>query len=158
MTMRPDVTVRDARDDDADALAPLLATLGYPTDGETARARCRALRGADATARILVGVVDGRVLGVATLHVTPVIHRPTGVGRITALVVLPEAQGSGVGRQLVEASERHFAALGIERIEVTSGTSHRPAYDFYRHLGYQDHGVRFARTLAVPSTGSATVA
>lgn len=148
----PDVLVRDARDDDADALAPVLATLGYPTAPDAIRARCRALLANDATARILVGVVDGRVLGVATLHVTPVIHRATGVGRITALAVLPEAQGSGVGRHLVEASERHFASLGLARIEVTSGLSHRPAYDFYRHLDYEDHGVRFAKALAGAAT------
>jgi ribosomal protein S18 acetylase RimI-like enzyme len=147
---RPMVIVRDAHDDDAEALAPLLATLGYPTTADMARTRCRALLATDVTARILVGVVDGRVLGVATLHVTPVVHRPTGVGRITALVVLPEAQGSGVGRRLVEASERHFEAEGLERIEVTSGVSHRDAYDFYRHLGYQDHGVRFAKALGLP--------
>lgn len=145
---RPHVLVRDADDGDAEALAPVLATLGYPTAPDTIRARCRALIAGDASARILVGVVDGRVLGVATLHVTPVIHRATGVGRITALAVLPEAQGSGVGRHLVEASERHFRAIGLERIEVTSGLSHRPAYAFYRHLGYDDHGVRFAKVLA----------
>lgn len=142
-----DVIVRDARDDDADALAPLLATLGYPTAPSVVMARCRRLLHEDATARILVGVRGGRVLGVATLHVTPVIHRSTGVGRITALVVASDAQGTGVGRQLVDAAERHFQAVGIERVEVTSGTSHRPAYDFYRRLGYEDHGVRFAKPL-----------
>ena len=94
--------------------------------------------------------VDGEpsVLGLMTLHVTPVIHRATPVGRITVLVVAPDAQGTGVGRALVEAAERHFLALGLERVEVTSGLTHVPAYDFYRHLGYQDHGVRFARVLA----------
>lgn len=144
---RPVVVVRDATDADAEALSPVLAALGYPTDAETIRVRRRAWLAADGTARMLVGVVDGRVLGVATLHITPVIHRPTGVGRITALAVLPESQGTGVGRRLVEASEHHFAAIGLERIEVTSGVAHQLAYDFYRHLGYQDHGVRFAKTL-----------
>ena len=147
---RPVVIVRDATDADADALSPLLAALGYPTEAETIRVRSRAWIATDRTARMLVGVVDGRVLGVATLHITPVIHRSSGVGRITALAVLPEAQGTGVGRHLVEASERHFVALGLERIEVTSGVSHQLAYDFYRHLGYQDHGVRFAKSLVSP--------
>lgn len=144
------VVVRDYRLEDAEALVPLLATLGYPTDAHAVRARCRTVLDTDATARILVGCVGAQVLGVATLHVTPVIHRATGVGRITALVVLPEAQSTGVGRCLLDAAERHFAAVGLERVEVTSGHVHRPAYDFYRHLGYEDHGVRFAKGLAAP--------
>lgn len=142
------VVVRDARVEEAAALAPLLATLGYPTEPAVMRERFRALLETDATARILVGLVDGQVLGMATLHVTPVLHRPTPVGRVTALAVLPAAQGTGVGRALLEASERHFSVLGLERVEITSGLSHRPAYDFYRHLGYEDHGLRFAKAIA----------
>ncbi len=141
------VAVRDVRPEDAAALAPLLAALGYPEEPALIRERCEALLRADPTARILVGTVDGQVLGMATLHVTPVIHRATAVGRVTALAVLPAAQGTGVGRRLMEASERHFAALGLRRVEVTSGLIHRPAYDFYRHLGYEDHGLRFAKPI-----------
>ena len=141
------VIVRDARGDDAAAIAPLLEALGYPSEPAVIRERWMALLKADASARVLVGEVEGRVLGVATLHVTPVLHRPTAVGRVTALAVLPASQGTGVGRALIEASERHFAAAGLERIEITSGISHRPAYDFYRHLGYEDHGLRFAKTI-----------
>jgi len=69
------------------------------------------------------------------------------VGRITALAVLPSSQHAGVGRRLIEASEQHFAALGLERIEVTSGPLHEQAYAFYRRLGYQDQGVRFAKPM-----------
>lgn len=146
--MTDDIVIRDARVEDTVGLAPLLATLGYPADPALVRDRCRRVRASDPTARILVGVWEGRVAGVATLHVTPMIHRPTSVGRITVLVVAPDAQGTGVGRRLVEAAERHFLELGLERVEVTSGVSHRPAYDFYRRLGYEDHGVRFAKPLS----------
>jgi GNAT superfamily N-acetyltransferase len=145
--MTDEIVIRDARVEDADGLAPLLETLGYPADPAVVRDRYRRLLESDATARVLVGVYRGRVAGVATLHVTPMIHRPTSVGRITALVVAPDSQQTGVGGRLVEAAERHFAALGLERVEVTSGVSHRPAYAFYRHLGYEDHGVRFAKPL-----------
>jgi GNAT superfamily N-acetyltransferase len=142
------ITVRDARAEDAESLAPLLEALGYATEPAVIRERCAALLASDPTARILVGSVNDRVLGVATLHVTPVVHRPTAVGRVTALAVHPAAQGTGVGRRLIEEAERHFVSLGLERVEVTSGLIHRPAYDFYRHLGYEDHGLRFAKRLA----------
>jgi ribosomal protein S18 acetylase RimI-like enzyme len=141
------VVVRDARPDDADALVPLLAALGYPAAADVIRARMSDLRRADATGRVIVASVDGCISGFATLHVTPVLHRGTGVGRVTALAVLPASRHAGVGRQLIEASERHFAALGLERIEVTSGPSHERAYSFYRRLGYEDHGVRFAKQM-----------
>lgn len=145
--MNGDVLIRDGRPEDAAALAPLLQALGYPTEPSVIGERCAALLRGDASARILVGTAGGRVVGLATLHVTPVIHRPTGIGRITALAVLPEAQGMGIGRRLIAEAERHFAAAGLRRVEVTSGPTHRGAYGFYRHLGYEDHGVRFAKAI-----------
>lgn len=141
------VQIRDARPEDAEAMAPLLDALGYPAEAAVIRARCAALQRDDPTARILLATVEGRVLGLATLHVTPVIHRATGIGRITALAVLPEAQGAGIGRRLVAEAERHFVSAGLRRVEVTSGPTHRMAHEFYRRLGYDDHGVRFAKPI-----------
>jgi hypothetical protein len=39
-------------------------------------------------------------------------------------------------------------------MEVTSGPSHQPAHAFYRHLGYDDQGVRFAKSLLNPAPNS----
>jgi ribosomal protein S18 acetylase RimI-like enzyme len=69
------------------------------------------------------------------------------VGRITAIAVLPGTRGTGAGRALVEAAESHFRMKGIGRLEVTSGENHRAAHPFYRHLGYEDQGIRFAKEL-----------
>lgn len=141
------VVVRDATPSDVPGLLPLLAELGYPMSLGTATERLAALTAEDPSGRLLVAVAEGRLLGFATLHVTPVLHRATGVGRVTGLAVLPEAQGSGVGRRLMEAAEAHFEALGLCRVEVTSGPTHLPAHEFYRRLGYADQGVRFAKPL-----------
>jgi len=141
------VIVREAVLDDGTALVSLLDALGYPVDAETARARLRALRGADPTGCVLVAASEGQLVGLMTVHITPVLHRPTSVGRITALAVLPSMQGHGVGRALVEAAETYCRERGLGRIEVTSGLAHSAAYDFYRRLGYEDHGVRFAKAI-----------
>jgi ribosomal protein S18 acetylase RimI-like enzyme len=141
------VVVRDAEPEDAEGLVPLLTALGYPAAADLIRTRMNDLLLTDPTGRVLVATVDGRISGFAALHVTPVLHRGTGVGRVTALAVLPSSQRAGVGRQLIETSEQHFAALGLERIEVTSGPSHEQAYSFYRRLGYEDQGVRFAKAM-----------
>jgi GNAT superfamily N-acetyltransferase len=143
-----DIFVRDVVPGDAEALAPLLDALGYPTSPDTFRERLADLRRADRTGHVLGAFdPDGRALGFITLHSTPVLHRPTAVGRITALVVDPRAHRTGVGRRLVEEGERLCREAGLQRIEVTSGVSHVAAYDFYRHLGYEDHGLRFAKPL-----------
>jgi GNAT superfamily N-acetyltransferase len=142
------LTIREATAADAAALAPLLEVLGYATPPEVLRERLAAFHGVDPSGHVLAAFDhDGRALGFLTLHHTPVLHRPTAVGRITALAVDGAAQGRGVGRRLVEAAERLCRTAGLARIEVTSGLTHTPAYDFYRHLGYADHGLRFARVL-----------
>jgi GNAT superfamily N-acetyltransferase len=139
--------VRDAMLTDADGLSPLLETLGYPAPPATIRQRLVALLHDDPTARVLVAVHGETIVGFATLHATPVLHRPTSVARVTALAVAPAAQGTGAGRALMAAAEKHFADLGYARVEVTSGPTHAAAHDFYRHLGYRDQGIRFAREL-----------
>ena len=148
---RPAVRIRDAAAADAGRLAPLLVVLGYPADPDTIAARLAWLLTVDVTARVLVAEVEGSVRGFATLHATPTLHRPAIVGRITALAVDDSARQLGVGRRLVEAAEAHFLGLGAGRIEVTSGATHAPAYDFYRHLGYENAGMRFAKPL--PASG-----
>jgi ribosomal protein S18 acetylase RimI-like enzyme len=143
----PTVTIRDLSAADAESLLPLLATLGYPADEPLLRARIARMFDTDPSARVIGAFIDGQVVGFACLHETPVPHRPTAVGRITAIAVLPETRGTGAGRALVEAAEAHFVAKGILRLEVTSGENHAAAHPFYRHLGYTDQGIRFAREL-----------
>lgn len=142
--------LRDATLDDATQLSPLLAVLGYPADPDTIRRRLTTLLTDDPTARILVAVRGPTLLGFVTIHATPVIHRPSPVGRITALAVAAGQQGAGIGRMLVEAAESHCAAQGWTRVEITSGPTHVAAHAFYRRLGYEDQGVRLAKVLASP--------
>jgi GNAT superfamily N-acetyltransferase len=142
-----ELQIRDATPDDAAGLVPLLATLGYPATQDVARERLATLLRDDRTARVLVALLQARIVGFATLHATPVLHRPTAVARVTALAVAPDVQGSGAGRALMAAAEQHFRAEGYQRIEVTSGPTHAPAHAFYRHLGYRDQGIRLAREL-----------
>ena len=141
------VIVRDATIEDADALASLLDDFGYPAEPRTVADRLRALYAGDPGGRVLLALDGARVLGFATLHSTPVLHRPSAVGRITALAVYPSAQGRGVGRELLRAAEAYFRSQGLTRIEVTSGPTHEKAYPFYLHLGYEDGGVRFFKAI-----------
>jgi ribosomal protein S18 acetylase RimI-like enzyme len=145
------VRIHDLSAADAPRLLPFLETLGYPTDAVTLSGRLAAMFGTDASTRVIGASVDNELLGFACLHETPVPHRPSAVGRITAIAVLPDARGTGAGRALVEAAEAHFVARGITRLEVTSGDNHAAAHPFYRHLGYTDQGIRFAKPLTPPA-------
>jgi GNAT superfamily N-acetyltransferase len=91
--------------------------------------------------------VGGPLVGLVTLHITPVLHRPGAVGRLTSLVVDDTARGIGVGRALVHAAEAIFAAQGCAMVEVTSNMRRTDAHAFYEHLGYSGTNLRFTKTL-----------
>jgi GNAT superfamily N-acetyltransferase len=59
---------------------------------------------------------------------------------IWALFVLPEYEGQGLGRRLMEPAVAWLWASGAERIWLTTGPTTRAAC-FYRHLGWQEAGM-----------------
>lgn len=146
MKLSPPVEVRDARVADAPAIVPLLEELGYPAIPEVIARRLEALAQINET--VLVAECEGELLGLITVHVTPVLHRPTYVGRITTLVVAKRAHGRGIGRALVHAAERLLASRGCALLEVTSNRKRTDAHAFYERLGYEATSVRFWKALA----------
>lgn len=137
---------------EAGAIMRLLALLGHldaPRDDEAEmRVRDHLARGE----QILVAVGGtgpvAPLLGVATLHVMPVVHRAGPIGRVTSLVVAEEARGKGIGRALVRAAESRLAERGCTTVEVTSNRSRGDAHRFYESIGYERTSYRFARVLA----------
>ena len=72
-------------------------------------------------------------------------HSPTG--RLTAVVVSGEARGLGIGRRLIAAAEAWTRQRGARVMMLTSHNRREAAHAFYRHLGYDETGRRFVRTL-----------
>jgi GNAT superfamily N-acetyltransferase len=143
----PPIEIRRAAVGDAAELARLLTHLGYPTTSDVIEARFRVFDGAGETTLVAAGA--DRLLGAVTLHVTPVLHRPSAVGRITAMVIDPDVRGRGIGRALVAAAERVLAARGCTLVEVTSNKRRVDAHAFYERLGYDATSLRFAKVLTV---------
>ncbi len=137
--------VRDAALNDAAGIAGLLGELGFPAHAESIRHRLRSMLAFGES--VLVAEEEGRLLGVLTLHIMPVLHRPTPVGRLTALVVTERERGRGVGRALVETAERMVNQRGCSLLEVTSNLRLQEAHHFYRHLGYEETSLRFKKEL-----------
>ena len=138
--------VRPAAPDDAPALSPLLAELGYPLSASELRGNVERLDRC-ATDRVFVAESDGALLGVLALHAMPLLHHTHDVAWISALVVTTRARGRGVGRALVAAAERSARELGCARIAVTSAERRADAHAFYARLGYEHTGRRFVKSL-----------
>lgn len=139
---------------DADALARLLAELGYPATVEEIPERLKALTHFPA-ALTLVATVDDEVVGLITSHVFPSVHSAQPVAWITSLVVSADHRGKGVGSALVARAEQWAADNGAVRIAVTSGLKRESTHRFYQQRDYEHTGLRFAKTFApVNSSGS----
>lgn len=90
---------------------------------------------------------EGTLLGAVTLHRMVVLHRPQPVARITSLVVDGSVRRRGHGRALLEAAEEAMLRAGCGLLEVTSHARFADAHAFYRHLGYEQSSLRFAKVL-----------
>lgn len=140
----PPLAVRPARPEDSDAIAGLVAALGFETAPEDIAGRLTALRKAGETPLV---AEQGAVVGVLAWHVTPVLHRPRPVGRITMMAVADGERRRGVGRALVEAACAQLRAKGCGLVEVTSNVDLSGAHGFYRRLGFERTSYRFAKEL-----------
>ena len=136
--------VRDARPVDAAGIAALVTALGYEVAEAEVKTRLATLkRGGEP---VLVAARE-KLVGVLSWHVTPVIHRPRPVGRITMLVVDEKARGAGIGALLVAEAEARLMAKGCGLVEVTSNRRRLRAHAFYERLGYERTSYRFGKKL-----------
>lgn len=139
-------TIRDASVADAAVLADLLGQLGYPTTPEAAEARLERLRVVGD--RVVVAELEGQVVGLAHLQVTPAIERERPAAKIGALVVDEAHRGRGAGRALIEALEAEARLRGCELLFLTTAERRDDAHAFYERVGLEHTGRRYARTLS----------
>jgi ribosomal protein S18 acetylase RimI-like enzyme len=141
------IEVREAVLTDAPEVVRLFRLLGHELPETHTEARLAAFL--ESGERVLVATRAGSatLLGAASLHITPVIHRPSPVGRFTAVVVDEGARGQGIGSALIEAAEKFLAERGCVQIEVTSNKKRTRAHEFYERLGYTGTSFRFAKAI-----------
>ncbi|HEX6603282.1 MAG TPA: GNAT family N-acetyltransferase [Sphingomicrobium sp.] len=141
----PKPKIRAARPADAARLVELIDELGHEIDEKHLRKNLAALKKTGETP--LVATLGDAVVGMCGVGRRVVIHRPTPLGRITALVVTKDVQGEGIGRMLVAAAEEWMRKEGCQLVEVTSNDRRGAAHAFYRHLGYERSSIRFFKKL-----------
>jgi len=140
------VRIRDARAEDAGAIARLLDQLGYPSSTEAAARRVRELTSSEAD-RLLVAEVDGEVVGFAGVHVSLAVEYDQPAAKLSAIAVDEAHRRRGVGEALVKAAVQEARARGCGLIFLTTAERRADAHAFYAALGFELTGRRYARTL-----------
>jgi len=79
---------------------------------------------------------SGRLLGCVYLE------RQNNFLYLGMLTVLPEMQGAGIGKQLLQASERYATEHGFSSIRMTVISIRRELIDWYERQGYSDTLIR----------------
>src|SRR5919199_3650738 len=137
--------IRDALAQDSAAIADLLGQLGYPTTAAAVEPRLDALVAAGD--RLVVAELNGQIVGLADLHVSPSLEHERPAAKLAALVVDERYRGAGVGRALVEAMEAEARARGCAVFFVTTAERRADAHAFYERIGLDYTGRRYAKTL-----------
>ena len=123
-----DITIREARAEDAQALARLNREemgYGYPVD-------MLLESGKD---KILVAELDGTVAGYVHLNDYDVLYADH-MKNIMGIAVSSSCRRMGIGRKLLAAAEDWARETGAEAVRLVSGEGRTGAHAFYRSLGY----------------------
>jgi ribosomal protein S18 acetylase RimI-like enzyme len=141
-----DLTVRDARLNDAAKLGALAYELGYKTTAVEMATRLETVL-KDARYKTFVAGISEKLCGmIGTFSHSSYLHNDLS-GRIIALIVSNTMRRRGVGRELVAAAEKDFRRRKITRVTLTARFEREEAHRFYEKLGYARTGLRFGKNL-----------
>ena len=138
--------IRDARPEDAAALARLVDQLGYPTSADAVAARLQRLEASPAD-RVLVAELDGEIVGAASVHYSLTLEYDEPAAKLSAIVVDEQHRRRGIGEALARAVEEEAIRQGCCLVFLTTAERRADAHAFYRRLGYEETGRRFAKPL-----------
>jgi GNAT superfamily N-acetyltransferase len=130
---RPPI-IREARPEDAAAVAALSGELGYPIPAEHAAAHIRHPGG---ITLLVADRGDGRVIGWIELAVRRTIEFGEAA-EIQAFVVTERERGRAVGSELLAAAERWARDRRLARIRVRSNVIRERTHRFYLERGYAE--------------------
>ena len=137
-------TIRDARTEDAEALAALVGQLGYPTSAEAVALRLARLHASEAD-RVVVAEADGEVVGLASLHTSLTVEYDEPAAKLSAIVVDERHRRRGIGEALVAELEAEARRRECAVIFLTTAERRADAHAFYRRIGFEQTGRRFAK-------------
>lgn len=135
---RPLFRVRAARRGDSDALASLLAELGYPNAADQATVHW--VISHPEIEVLVAGDPQDKPVGMITLSHRPQLRARGRIATVEELVVTEAWRGKGVGRELVRHAIERARSLSVKQLELVT---HR-GRDVYARTFYEKCG--FAET------------
>jgi GNAT superfamily N-acetyltransferase len=144
--------LREVQGADAELLqlSTLLATMDdeAPLPLETMRERFAAMRRYPHYWVYLMVDADDVPLGTFSLLVFPVmVHDGRPEALLEAVVVAPAARGRGIGKRMMQEAMRLAREAGAAKLALSSNARRLQAHQFYRQLGFTEHGISFSTTL-----------
>ncbi|WP_322923876.1 GNAT family N-acetyltransferase [Paenibacillus campi] len=140
--------IREAKQEDVQALVDLMEQLGYPVTEDAFRNRFAALQEHE-DYQMYIAESDGQVVGTIGLIRELRFERDGVHVRVGSLVVDEQYRGSGIGRSLLLAAEGWAGTVGARAMALNSGNREERtgAHNFYRHLGYTGTSTGFVKLL-----------
>src|SRR5258706_13790865 len=91
--------------------------------------------------RIFVAEIDGVIAGTYALIILDnLAKRGARAGAGEDVAVLPDRQGSGIGRAMMEHAREQCRAAGCYKMTLSSNLKRDAAHRFYDALGFERHG------------------
>lgn len=140
------LAIRLATLDDAEAVASLLAELGYPQDVSTTAPSLQVALN-DTQQAVFVAELGGDVVGLAAVTRLFYFHLGQPIARLSSLVVSETLRGQQLGLHLLQTAEQWARANGCSQLELTSSVKRERAHAFYHRAGYSGAALRFVRRL-----------
>lgn len=117
----------------ASALAALASGQGLPEGTAPDAGTLLESWAHDVAHHVLVGTVDGEIVGVAAGHCAPGAMSPLGV--VDVVFVEPDARGVGVGTALAKALLEWFGATGCRGVDAPALPGDRESKQLFESFG-----------------------
>ena len=129
------ITIREATQDDLDALARLNERFN---DAKTTAAQIAAsLTNPKCVEIPIVAEVENQIVGFAGLRIVPLIFYAGAHAELTELFVEDGYRRRGVGKALIRFAEHLAASKDAEELVLHTGEDNEAARNFYAAMGYE---------------------
>ncbi len=139
--------LRRATLDDTDTVYALLCELKQSSLDYHAFCTGFAFSLQDSNMHYQLALLDGKVVGLISLYIQYRLNYINWAGEVQQLIVMPQARGLNVGRQLLAWAEKEAHLAGAKVMELSSNIKRHDAHRFYQREGYQQSHYRFIKTL-----------
>ncbi len=98
--------------------------------------------------QVFVSELNGKIVGTfALLIMENMAHLGTPSAVVEDVGVLPEMQGKGIGKAMMEFALKYAKEKGCYKMSLSSNLRREKAHQFYESLGFKKHGFSFLMEL-----------